>query len=94
MEPLLKVDLYLNGWVRAFDVKAETRRWTIVEQKYPSEEIRGIPERSAGPPDHLHGVVLETLVLVIIVITSKEQTIISHLRGTLCVSVFPLILVH
>ena len=80
--------VYLNWWVSAFDVKTEARRWPIVKQKYPSKEIRGIPKRSAGSPDHLHGVVLETLVLIGIVVTSKEQTIVSHLRGMVHVYVY------
>ena len=50
-----------------------------MEEKYSSEYVRFIPQGQAGSPNKLHRIVFQTLVFVIVVITSKEQSIIAHL---------------
>ena len=73
------VKMYLNGRVSALNVETESRRWSVVKEKYSSENIRLIPEGHASSPDELHRVVLQPLVLVIIVIAGEEQSIVAHL---------------
>ena len=73
------VKMYLNGRVSALNVETESRRWSVVKEKYSSENIRFISEGQASSPDKLHRVVLQSLIFVIIVIAGKEQSIIAHL---------------
>ena len=51
-----------------------------MEKEYPCEYVRLIAEGRTAPPNHLHRVVLETLVLVLVVVASKEQSIVAHLH--------------
>ena len=73
------VKKHLNGRVSALNVETESRRWSVVKEKYSSEYIRFIPEGHASSPDELHRVVLQSLILVIVVIAGKEQSIVAHL---------------
>ena len=63
---------YLNWWICTFDVEAHARRGSIVEEHDTSEQVRGVPQRPARTPNHLHRVVLQSLVLVVIVIAGEE----------------------
>ena len=63
---------YLNWWIPTFDVEAHARRGSVVEEHDTSEQVRGVPQRSAWTPNHLHRVVLQSLVLVIVVIAGEE----------------------
>ena len=70
---------YLNGWVSALQVVAEPWRRSIAIEQDSREELRLWTERGAWTPHHLHQVVLETMVSIVIVVTPKEQTVIPHL---------------
>ena len=72
---------HLNWRVITTDIVAEPWGVSVEVVQDPSEEIRLSPQAGASPPHHLRGVLLQTLVQIIIVKASKEQTIESHLES-------------
>ena len=64
--------LHLNGWVSALHVVAESRGRSVAVKQDSREEVRLWAKRRAWTPHHLHQVVLETMVSIVIVVTPKE----------------------
>ena len=77
----------LNGRVSAFQVIAESRWRSVAIEQDSREEVRFWTKGWAWSPYHLHRIVFETMVSIIVVITPEEQTIITHLRVCVCVCV-------
>ncbi len=70
----------LNGVILASVIETESvwRAIAIVED--PCEEVRVAAKDGAGSPDHLEGGRVDTELVVVIVVPSKEESIVSHLH--------------
>jgi len=77
---------YLNKILSAESVKTKARGGAISVKKYPSEQISIAPKTGAGLPHHLQPGMVYPEDMVVIVMSSKEETVKTHLgkEGGLC----------
>ena len=72
--------LYLDWLVGTPDIKAEPRRGAVEIVEDPREYVAGGPQALTALPDHLHGLVLDPLVLVVVVNAGKEEPVHAQLE--------------
>ena len=75
-----KRSTYHDGLIGTLDIKAEPSRWGIIVVRYACEYLGISLQALTAPPYHLHGAGVETVELVIIVYTAKEEPIEPHLE--------------